>query len=116
MEMSTSTAPGFMVFTMARVTSFGAAAPATRTAPMTRSASRTSRSMVAVVEYAVRSAGPNIDESSRSRAIDHRDVGAQSHGHLRRVGAGDSTAENDHFRRRHAGHSAKQHAEAPVGL
>jgi hypothetical protein len=50
MEMSTSTAPGFMVFTMARVISFGAAAPATSTAPTTRSASRTRRSMVAVVE------------------------------------------------------------------
>src|SRR5256885_16795407 len=56
MEMSTSTAPGFMVEIMARVRSLGAAAPATSTAPTTRSASRTSRSMVAGGEYSVRSA------------------------------------------------------------
>src|SRR5256885_11309719 len=53
---SDPTAPGFMVEIMARVRSLGAAAPATSTAPTTRSASRTSRSMVAVVEYSVRSA------------------------------------------------------------
>ena len=70
MEMSTSTAPGFMVESMARVRSLGAVAPATSTAPTTRSASRTSRSMVAVVEYSVRSAEPNMADSSRRRSTE----------------------------------------------
>ena len=59
-----------MVETMARVTSLGDVAPATSTAPTTRSASRTSRSMVSVVEYAVRSAEANIDDNSRSRSTE----------------------------------------------
>jgi len=76
--------------------------------------------MVAVVEYSVRSAEPNTDDSSRrqsiDRAVDHRDVGAQADGHFRRVGTRDATAENHHFRRRHARHAAEQYAEAAVGL
>src|SRR4051812_8522539 len=38
MAISTRTAPDFMVCSMSRVTSFGAAAPGTRTAPIRRSA------------------------------------------------------------------------------
>jgi hypothetical protein len=37
-EMSTSTEPRFIVLSMSRVTSFGAAAPGTSTAPITSSA------------------------------------------------------------------------------
>jgi len=48
--MSTSTAPGFIVRTISRVTSFGAAAPAINTAPITRSASRTNSSIACAVE------------------------------------------------------------------
>jgi hypothetical protein len=49
MEMSTSTAPGFIFFRCARGTSLGAAAPGISTAPMTRSASITARSIAAWV-------------------------------------------------------------------
>jgi hypothetical protein len=38
MATSTITEPGFMRFSMSRVTSFGAEAPGTSTAPITRSA------------------------------------------------------------------------------
>ncbi len=55
-----------MVLTIARVTSFGAAAPAISTAPITRSASRTSSSMACAVEYTVFSCAPKIEESSRN--------------------------------------------------
>jgi hypothetical protein len=55
-----------MVLTIARVTSFGAAAPAISTAPMTRSASRTSSSIACAVEYTVFSWLPKIEDSSRS--------------------------------------------------
>ena len=42
MEMSTKAAPFFICRTMDRVTSLGAAAPGTKTAPITKSAARTS--------------------------------------------------------------------------
>ena len=44
---STSTAPGFIVANIARVTSLGAAAPGTSTAPMTRSALATQSAILA---------------------------------------------------------------------
>ena len=69
-EMSTSTEPAFIRRTMSRVTSFGAAAPAISTAPITRSASMTSASMCSCVEYSVRSDGPNSADSSRRRFTD----------------------------------------------
>jgi hypothetical protein len=43
--MSTSTEPRFIVFSISRVTSLGAAAPGTRTAPITSSASFTAFAM-----------------------------------------------------------------------
>ena len=43
--MSTSTAPGFIRDTSSSLMSFGALAPGTSTAPMTRSASMTARSI-----------------------------------------------------------------------
>jgi hypothetical protein len=59
MATSTSTEPGFIVFSMSRVTSFGAAAPGTSTAPITRSARRTSSSIAERVENTVEIAVPN---------------------------------------------------------
>ncbi len=44
MAMSTTTAPGFIDFTMSSVTTIGARPPGTSTAPMTRSASAMTRS------------------------------------------------------------------------
>jgi hypothetical protein len=49
MAMSTSTAPGFIFFTIAFVTSFGAFAPGIKTEPITRSASNTARSISKVL-------------------------------------------------------------------
>ncbi len=66
-EMSTSTAPFSIRRTMSRVTSFGAAAPVTSTAPMTRSAWITRRSTASIVEYAVSIWLPNCTSSSRRR-------------------------------------------------
>ena len=45
--------PGFIVFSIARLTSFGAAAPGTSTAPITMSASRINSSVAARSEYCV---------------------------------------------------------------
>src|SRR5215217_511631 len=52
--MSTMTAPGRIADSMSRVTSFGALAPGTRTAPITRSASVTSRSIASPLLATVR--------------------------------------------------------------
>src|SRR5260221_260537 len=56
MAMSTTTAPVFIAFTIWRVTSFGAAAPGTRTAPITRSAESTCCSTVSRLEFGARAA------------------------------------------------------------
>jgi len=69
MAMSTSTAPGFMVLSMARVTSLGAVAPGTSTAPITRSAVCTASSTAAEVEYRVRINPLNCLSSSASRGL-----------------------------------------------
>ncbi len=50
MATSTMTAPFFMPESISRVTSFGAAAPGISTAPMTRSAEKTSSSSASIVE------------------------------------------------------------------
>ena len=50
------------------------------------------------------------------RAVDDGHVGAQAHGHLRGVGAGDAAAEDDDLGRGDARHAAEQHAEPAIGL
>ena len=55
--MSTSTLPVFIVFTMSRVISLGAAAPGTSTAPISRSARRTTWTSASWVEKMVRAPG-----------------------------------------------------------
>jgi hypothetical protein len=50
MATSTITDPGFIDFSIARVTSLGALALATSTAPITASAEKTSCSMASIVE------------------------------------------------------------------
>ena len=47
MAMSTSTLPRFIVFSISRVTSFGAAAPGISTAPITRCARATAAAIAA---------------------------------------------------------------------
>jgi hypothetical protein len=64
MAMSTSTEPWRICRTMSRVTSLGAAAPGTSTAPITRSAVMTLLSMESTVEKMVLSMGPNCRSSS----------------------------------------------------
>jgi len=59
MATSTITEPGFIVFSMSRVTSFGAAAPGTSTVPISRSARRTSSSIAERVENTVEIEVPN---------------------------------------------------------
>ena len=105
--------------TMSRVTRCGAAAPGISTAPMTRSASMTSASMCACVEYSVRSDGAEDRRQfaqALHRTVDHRDVGAQADGHLGRVRARDAAAEDDDLGGRHARHAAEQDAAAAVRL
>ena len=53
------TEPGFMVLTMSRVMSLGAEAPGTSTAPISRSARRTSCVIASRVEKMVLTSGPN---------------------------------------------------------
>ena len=53
MAMSTRTEPGRIAATISALTSLGAAAPGISTAPITRSAAATSRSIASVVEYSV---------------------------------------------------------------
>ena len=53
MAMSTTTEPGFMARTMSSVTTTGARPPATSTAPITRSASATTRSTVPRLDASV---------------------------------------------------------------
>ena len=57
--MSTTTEPVFIAFTIWRDTSLGAAAPATSTAPMTRSAESTCCSTASRLEYTVTTRAPN---------------------------------------------------------
>ena len=58
MATSTITAPGFIVASIARVTSFGVAAPGTSTVPIRRSARLTISAIAARVEKTVRTPVP----------------------------------------------------------
>ena len=59
-----------MRLTISRVTSLGAAAPGTSTAPITRSAWMTDRSMASTVENSVVSLAPKTSSSSRRRSME----------------------------------------------
>ena len=75
--------------------------PGTSTAPMTRSASSTSRSIAYALDASVRTRPPNAVSVSRSRGmrqVEHRDVGAHADGDLRRVPADHAAAEHDDLR------------------
>ena len=108
-----------MVLTIARVTSFGAAAPgdehrADDQVGIAHQLFDRMRGRVHGLQLAAedrRQFAQPLD-----RAIDHGDIGAQPDRHLRRVSAGDAAAQDHDLRRRHAGHAAEQHAEAAVGL
>ena len=66
MATSTITEPGFMRGSIARVTSFGAAAPGISTAPITRSAHSTSRSTLSRLENTVMTRAPSSRSIRRS--------------------------------------------------
>ena len=112
------TEPGFIARTSSRLTSFGAAAPGTSTAPITRSAATTSRSIVSTVENSVYGE-PNCEVElvkARQGAVEDRDVRLHPHRDARRVGAGNPAAEDQHLGRRHAGHAAEENAHAALFL
>jgi len=67
MATSTTTAPRFMRLSISRVTSFGAAAPGTSTAPITRSASLTHCSTESRVENKVVRRPSNVVSSQPRR-------------------------------------------------
>src|SRR3954451_23440981 len=69
METSTSTAWRFISFSWARVTTCGARAPATSTAPMTRSASARCSSIASVDAKQVSARPPKATSSSRRRSM-----------------------------------------------
>src|SRR5690606_40034572 len=92
METSTSTLPGFIWATTASSTSVGARAPGTSTAPITRSASRTARSISYAFDATVRHRPPVqgvglaqpvgvLVEQQRLRAHAERDRGGVPAGH-----------------------------------
>ena len=62
MAMSTTTLPGRMVAIISRVTSFGAFAPGTRTAPMTTSDSATEAAVTARLGMTRSSRPPNTSD------------------------------------------------------
>ena len=110
--------PRFIVFSISRVTSLGAAAPGISTAPITTSAffdrmgDRRARGVSGLdlaaeehVQFGQAGVGDVVDG----------DVGAHADRHLRRVDARDAAAEDHHPRRRDAGNAAEQHA-APALL
>ena len=105
---------------ISRVTSFGAAAPGTSTAPITRSALQTCCSMASLVgEHAccTRPAKTVVELAQPVEVdVEHRDVGAQAHGHARGIGADDAAADHHDLGRRHARHAAQQHAAAALRL
>src|SRR5579883_1170604 len=116
MEMSTSTEPGFILRTISRVTSLGAAAPGTSTAPTTRSAASTSLDVVERRKQRVQLRADLHVElvEPAQRFVDHRHISLEPHGHARGIGAGDATAENHHFRSGYPGHATQQHAHAAL--
>ena len=86
---STITEPGFICLTVAAEISFGAAAPGTSTAPMTRSALRHSVSIAWRLDATVRTREPNARRCARSdrRCRRHGHVGAHAHRDEGRVAA-----------------------------
>ena len=117
--MSTSTEPGCICVTSSLLTSFGAFAPGTSTAPITMSAARTSASTASLFDASVLSLPPNWASSWRSRStlrVEHGHVRA----HAQRDGGGvharHAAADHDDLRRRHARHATGQHAAATGGL
>ena len=119
MATSTSTAPGFIVASIVRVTSLGAAAPGTSTAPMTASAEATSSATASLVDVAgADAAAEEIVElaQARQRAVEDGDLGAEADGHARRMGADDAAADDHDLGRGDAGNAAEQDAAAAIRL
>ncbi len=117
--MSTSTDPRIIVLSMSRVTSLGAAAPGTSTAPITR--------LAALDRFGDRRLGGigGLDLAAEEHVefgepivvdVVDRHVGAHADRHLRGVDARDAAAENRDLGRRHAGDAAEQHAAAALFL
>ena len=113
--MSTSTDPRFIVLSISRVTSFGAAAPGTSTAPMTSSASfdrigdRRAR-CVGGLDLA-REEHVELGQPLVVDVVDG-DVGTHAGRHLRRVHAGNAAAEDRDLGRSDARNSAEQDSAA----
>ena len=118
MAMSTKTLPGFIWRSIAREMSFGAFAPGTSTAPMSRSTvGRSSDKMrLAGIERVRRTHGDV--EKAHPLHVDFEDghVRAEAGRHARGVDARGAAAEHDDFARQHARHAAEQDALAAVGL
>ena len=117
--MSTSTEPRFIVLSISRVTSLGAAAPGTSTAPITSSAfldrigDRRPRG-ISGLDLA-REEHVELGQAVVGDVVDG-DVGAHADRHLRGVHAGDAAAEDRDLGRRNAGNAAEQHAAAALLL
>ena len=101
------------------MTSFGAVAPGTSTAPITASAANDFLGeRLAGREAGADAAGEEIVEGAeaRQRPVEDGDLGAEADGHARGLRADDAAADDDDLARRHAGHAAEQHAAAAIGL
>ena len=117
MAMSTITEPGFIDFTSGSSTSTGARPPGTSTAPISRSASTT-----------VRSIEPRFDVERRDPthldlvdvaqpvdvAIEQVDLGLEAGRHPRRVPSDVARTQHHDPRRSHPGRPTQQHAAPAV--
>ena len=115
--MSTSTEPGFICATSRCDTSFGALAPGTSTAPMTRSAPVTALLQVEGV------GGDGLDAAVELGVdlaqlgdvqVEHGDLGAHAQRDRGGVLPGHAAADDDDVRPGDAGHAAHQHAATAV--
>ncbi|SKF62471.1 Uncharacterised protein [Mycobacteroides abscessus subsp. abscessus] len=97
-----------MEATSSLVTNFGAAAPGTSTAPMTRSAVATASVTAIRFEAMVRTAPPNCWSIARS-------VGRLMSSTVGGPTSGDTTTQDHHIGRRHPGHTAQQHPSSALG-
>ena len=118
MEMSTSTALRFMSASWARVITRGAFAPRTRTAPMTRSMSRQELlDRERGGEDRRRPAGELGVELAQAvdAAVGDVDLGADADRDVRRLGAGDAAADDEHLARGDPCDAAEQEPRPPSG-
>ena len=116
---STTTEPGFISLISSSVTSFGAFAPVTSTAPMTRSASVTAS--CDVLRVRVERLDLALEDVLQVRHpvvvdLEHRHLGAETDRDARRVRADDAAAEDADVAAAGAGDAAEQDALAAALL